>query len=462
MDIVKETQNKIIKTISRYKMISQGDTVVTAVSGGPDSVCLLDVLNQLSDELQIKLVVAHYNHGLREPEDEAETILVERLADSMNLPFETEINISLKNCSSSIEENARDARYDFLERIAKNTNAKKIAMGHTLNDQAETVIMRLLRGSGTSGLAGIPPVREPGIIRPMIEINRGDIMSYLENRKLPYAVDSSNSNSKFLRNRIRAELLPLMQEYQPRLIEHLGQLSEIFREENLFIDDLAEDWVKKETETESGKDFAVPLASFSRLQTPLRNRVIRCLLKKINNNLLRIDHSHIISISTLANNKNSQASVDLPNNILVRKAYDRLLFSVSEKALPIEFQLEIDGPGYFQIDELGRSIRIEEETGSVETPHEKSDEKVFLDADKLSYPLTIRNFRPGDRFIPLGMKGHKKIKDFFIDLKVPSETRAVTPILLSGDTPVWVCGFRIDERFKITPQTRNILKVTIS
>ena len=461
MDIKLDTINKIKNTISRYNMISQGDTIIAAVSGGPDSVCLLNVLSHLSEEFQLKLVVAHYNHGLRESEDESETILVEKHANSKSLSFETEKNHSLKDRLSSVEENARDARYKFLEKIVKKYNAQKIAMGHTLNDQAETVIMRLLRGSGASGLAGIPPVRDSRIIRPLIEMNRKDIISYLEYNKLPYAVDSSNSNFRFLRNRIRAELLPLMQDYQPRLIQHLGQLSDMIREEDSFIESLAEDWTNKKI-LETDKDLIIPLAAFTMLQAPLKNRVLRCALKRVKKNLRRISHNHIVSISNLADSKKSQTSIDLPDNIRVRKVYDKLIITASDKASPMNFKIEIDGPGTFQIEALGRSVRIEEKTGSRDIISEISNKKAFLDADKINYPLHIRNIRPGDRFIPLGMKGAKKVKDFFIDCKVSSETRAVTPILLSGDIPVWVCGFRIDERFKITQMTRNILKITIS
>ncbi|MBN2418608.1 MAG: tRNA lysidine(34) synthetase TilS, partial [Deltaproteobacteria bacterium] len=179
-------------TILKYNMIRPGDRIIAAVSGGPDSICLVDLLAGLSKTMDITLVAAHYEHGLRPEEDTFETDLVKETASSLNIPFETEKASGLTPLSSSLEEKARELRYDFLERTRIKYNAHKIAMGHNLNDQAETVLMRLLRGSGMTGLSGIPPVRDNKIIRPLIETGREDIIDYLEARGLEYATDSSN------------------------------------------------------------------------------------------------------------------------------------------------------------------------------------------------------------------------------------------------------------------------------
>jgi len=461
MELIRDTIGKVKETIIRYRMTDPGDLLVVAVSGGPDSVCLLDILKQLSEELEISLVVAHFNHGLRQAEDESETRLVRELTESMDLPFETEKTSLLEEGSASMEERARDARYKFLEEVGDRSHASKIAMGHNLNDQAETVLMRLLRGSGPSGLAGIPPIRDNRIIRPLIEIKREDIESYIKARGLPYAIDSSNLDTKYLRNRIRLELMPMMLEYQPQLVEHLGQLATILRGEDSYLEGQAEDWVEKEAEQGFDSDITVPVISFNKLPGPFRNRVTRHLLKKIGNSLRRIDHDHIQSVSGLAIGMNPQAKIDLPNGLVVKRAYDTLIFSSGEEPGPREFSYILEGPGRHQMEQ-GRSITIEEQEVGSDQGMGDSEWIAYLDADRLEYPLVIRNFRPGDKFIPMGMKGHKKIKDFFIDLKVPSDVRASIPILISQDTVVWVCGYRIDERFKVTPQTKLILKVTVS
>ena len=462
MDPIKETINKIRKTIFRHSMIDPGDLCIVAVSGGLDSVCLLDILHKLKDELEIKLVVAHFDHGLREGEDEAETQFVQRLASSMNLPFETEKASSIiEGGTASVEEKARNARYAFLEGLTDRFHAQKIAVGHNLNDQAETVLMRILRGSGPSGLAGIPPCRENTIIRPLIETKREEIESYLKARDLSYVIDSSNLQTSYLRNRIRLELMPLLLEYQPRLVEHLGQLADILRDENRYLEAQAEDWVIREAELGPEGDISIPIPPFINLPQPLRNRVSRQILKKIGKNLRRIDYGHIESVYELARSKKPHGILDLPNGMTVKRTYPRLAFRVGAEQKPNEFHYLLEGYGTYPLKEIGRSICLEEVGPDVDLNVEDHEWTAYLDAGKLQFPLVLRNFRPGDRFVPLGMTGHKKIKDFFIDNKIPSEMRVLIPILVNQDIPVWICGHRIDDRHKVTSKTKRVMKVTI-
>jgi tRNA(Ile)-lysidine synthase len=463
MDPIRDTIRKVKETISHHRMLNPEDLCIVAVSGGPDSVCLLDILHELKEELGIKLVVAHFDHGLRGAEDEAETRFVQRLASSMNLPFETEKGSLLtEKSSASLEENARNARYAFLERVKDRSHAQKIAVGHNLNDQAETVLMRIIRGSGPSGLGGIPPSRENTIVRPLIETKREEIESYLKARNLSYVIDSSNLQTNYLRNKIRLQLLPLLLEYQPRLIEHLGQLAAILRGENKYLELQAEDWVITEAELRPEGDILISIPSFIKLPQPVRNRVTRHILKKIGKNLRRIDHRHIESVYKLAVSNNPQDTLDLPNGLRVKRIYDRLAFTAGKDQKPNEFHYRLDGAGTYYLEEIGRSVSLTEMERDVDLEMEDHKGTAYLDAGKLRYPLILRNFRPGDRFVPLGMAGRKKIKDFFIDLKIPSETRALTPILLSQDTPVCICGHRIDDRYKVTSETKRVLKVKIT
>jgi tRNA(Ile)-lysidine synthase len=476
--------NKIKTTIQHYRMLSPGDKIVVAVSAGPDSICLLDLLNRLSREMDLKLVVAHFDHGLRGDEDEFETKLSRDIAQSMGLPFETEMASDLFETHSSLEERARDARYTFLEKVRNKYEAQKIAMGHTLNDQGETVLMRLLRGSGPAGLAGIPPVRDGLIIRPLIEVSRDEIMLYIKARALPFATDSSNNNKTHLRNRIRHELMPMMLEYQPRLLEHLGRVSDIIRDEDAFLESMALDWIDAETAKNNQGEVVVSISSLRHLAGPLKNRVIRDILKSVKGDIYPMEYDHILSIAELLDNGRPQCSIDLPNGIVVKKKYQDLRFMSKAPLHPDplpqgeresigasrqrktaqgkrEFSLSIEGPGSYHLDAAGHVLTLENILVGAGLSIEKNLSIAYLDADKLIYPLAARNFQPGDRFVPMGMTGHKKVKDFFIDLKVPSEERAVAPILTSGDDIVWVCGYRVDERFKITSETKRILKVTI-
>lgn len=463
MESDKITLRKVEATISRYQMLDPGDLCIVGVSGGPDSVCLLHILHELRETLEIGLVVAHYDHGLREEEDEGETQFVRRIASAMGVSFETEkaSPISLEG-TSSLEERARNARYAFFEKLKRKLSAQKIAVGHNLNDQAETVLMRLLRGSGPSGLAGIPPARDNTIIRPLIEIKRDEIEFYLKARDLSYVIDSSNLQTDYLRNRIRLELLPQLLQYQPKLIEHLGQLAHILRGENKFLDDQAEDWVAREADQKPDGEVVIPVRPFIELSEPVRSRVTRHLLKKIGKNLRRIDRGHIESVTLLAKAPNPQGTLNLPNVIRVKKIYDQLAFTAGDKEEPEAFHYHLDGVGTYFLEEIGLSITLEEMDLVPDLDVDSDPKNAYLDLANLAYPLILRNFRPGDRFVPFGMAGHKKIKDFFIDLKIPSEMRATIPLLVSQDTPVWVCGLRIDDRFKVTSETKRVLKVKIS
>ena len=453
---------KVRKTISRYGMIDPGDLIIVAVSGGPDSVCLLHLLHDLKDDLKFDLVVAHYDHGLRPDEDESETKFVGCLAASMNLPYETGKAVALNKVeTASIEEKARDARYAFLEKVMEKRHAQKIAVGHNLNDQAETVIMRLLRGSGPSGLAGIPPYRDHKIIRPLIEIKRGEILTYLSSGDLSFVLDNSNLETRYLRNEIRLKLMPLLRTYQPRLIEHLGYLAEDLRDENRYIEQQVEDWVLKNTDLWPNGDVVIPVTAFVRLPRTVRNRVTRQIMKKVKKNLRRIDRVHILGVNTLAKGPKPQSALTLPDGFTIKKRYDRLIFSGGPEKRLDDFHYLLGGPGTTHIREIDRSISLFELKTGMVSSGEASPWISYFDADKLTYPLIVRNFKPGDRFVPLGMVGRKKVKDFFIDLKVPSEMRRSTPILLKGDVPIWICGYRIDERYRVTPDTKNILKATL-
>ena len=455
----KKILKKAKQTILDYRMVEPRDLIIVAVSGGPDSICLLDILHQLSYGLETSLIVAHFDHGLRPKEDQAETQLVKHLADSLGITFETERAVHLKADTASLEEKAREARYSFLERVREKHNGTKIAFGHNLNDQAETFLMRLLRGSGPAGLSGIPPERNGRIIRPLIRMQREDIILYLNVRGIPYSTDSSNTDAKYLRNRIRHELLPLMMDYQPKLIERLGETADLLREEDSYLDHMAGEWIEKESE-QLPDCIAVSILSLKDLPLPFQNRVVRILLKKVNNSLRRIDHGHIKSIIALADSKSPHAMLDLPNHLVVRRIYEKLMFASNEDKPVQGFSYLLDGPGDLFLNETGQTLRVEEKDYTA-PDIEAGGYSVNLDADSIQYPLTVRNFNQGDRFVPLGMNGHKKVKKFFIDLKVPYRERPAVPIVLSQGKIVWICKYRIDDRFKVCPWTKKVIKLSL-
>ncbi|MBW1735029.1 MAG: tRNA lysidine(34) synthetase TilS [Deltaproteobacteria bacterium] len=461
MDLMEDTLKKVEDTISRYQMIKRGDGVIVAVSGGADSVCLLDVLYRLKDLLGVELVVAHFDHGLRPDEDEQETEFVRSLAGSLGCRFFTErADPSMASGAGSLEERAREARYRFLMGARNRFSAQRIAVGHNLNDQAETVLMRLLRGSGPSGLSGIPPVRDSHIIRPLIQVTRSEIESYLSLRGLAHITDPTNSETRYLRNEIRMNLLPRLEKYQSRIVQVLGRTAEIMREEASWLETEAAGWVKRCAVTASPGETTLPLDRFNLLPGPLKNHVIRHALRRGGRGLRRITMRHMDGIRGIAEGKRPQAEMTLPNGGLVKRVYGELMFSRSSLPPPEGFCHILERPGTFYLDPPGCAIQLHEYDRKRVEDLTASARTACFDADLTGWPLMLRNFRHGDRFVPLGMTGHKKLKKFFIDMKVPSHMRATIPILIRGDRPIWVCGIRMDDRFKVTSETRRVLKVT--
>ncbi len=447
-------------TLEDHAMVREGDRVVAAVSGGADSVCLLDVLARISHEMGFALVVAHFDHGLRPGEDESETLFVGGLARELGLPFETEKAHGLRGMAGSLEERARDARYAFLERVRAKHGAEHIALGHTLDDQAETVLMRLLRGSGPSGLAGIPPVRAPGIIRPLIRIRRAEIEAYLRGRGLSWRIDPSNLRNCHLRNRIRLELLPELLKYQPRLVEHLGETADLIREEDEFLAGLAREWVDEWAEQRGG-GLVLPRGRMAALPRPLLRRAIRHAVERAAGDLRKIRRSHVEAAMRIVLGEKTRTGVDLPGGWRIRRSYERIIVSPARSEEGPSFHARLAGPGEYRVEGAGIRVIVEERPGEAVRSLDASPYTAFLDAERISYPLELRPWRPGDRFVPLGMRGRRKVKDFLIDRKVPKGERAGVPLLLSRGEAVWLCGFRIDDRFKVSEETTRVLEVRL-
>jgi tRNA(Ile)-lysidine synthase len=455
------TEKSVLSTVREHEMISSGDRVITAVSGGPDSVCLLEILFRLREIINVSLIVAHLDHGLRPGEDERETEFVETLARRLGLPCSCARAEQLTNARTSLEERARELRYRFLERVADEHHAQRVALGHNMNDQAETVFMNILRGAGSAGLSGIPPIRGNRYIRPLIHTTREQVLAYLRQKDLPYMMDSSNLEKEYLRNRIRLELMPSLLTYQPRLIEHLHDLAFLSREENRYMEQEAEKCLQEMLMRSSEQAFDISLDAFQGLPSPLQYRVLRGAIRRAKGNLRRVDLGHIRAIIELVKNRKPQAAINLPDHVVVKKIYDKLRFSSAEEIRTADFSYPIEGTGSVHLQELNLTLTCEEIPRDGFTRHSRSDWKCFLDLEALRWPLRVRNFRAGDKFMPLGVNGFKKLKEVFIDKRVPSEERKKTPILESSGDIVWVCGIRIDHRYRVRRDTRRILRCKI-
>ncbi len=433
------------KTIKRFNMLSPGETVVVGVSGGADSLGLLYVLEEL-EEYSLKLIVSHMNHGIRSEEGKRDAEFVEEIAEKLNLPLELkEVNTPefKKGSNLSLEEAARIIRYQFFKEVLDKHGARKIATAHTLDDQAETVLMRLIRGSGALGLSGIPPVSEDYIIRPLIETPRSEVEEYLTAKGIKWVDDSTNMARDFLRNRIRHELIPELQEYNPRIKEALSRTASILRVEEDFIRSGAKNWLRYVFGSAGEGELVGNISRYKLIPEALRTAFLRMAIEKLKGNLRRISFGHIDSMDELLLCETPSGEISLPDGIVMAKGYD--LFLITRRSeLKREFSYTILSPGKWSFP----GFECEVEIADVESL--SSDNFVgMFDVDSVELPITVRNFHPGDRFIPLGMKTPKKVKRFFIDEKIPRFLRSRIPIFFIRSEIMWIGGMRIDERFRL-------------
>jgi len=434
-------------------MISRGDRVVVAVSGGPDSVCLLHLLLQISQELNLQLFVAHLNHMLREEAIEEENF-VRELAEKYSLPFYSErIEVAKKlRKGETLEEGARRIRYDFLRRAGEWFSANKIALGHNADDLVETVLFNIIRGTGIRGLRGIPPVRMEGamaFIRPLIEIWREEITEYLKERNIPYKIDRSNLSLEFTRNKIRHQLIPLLEEINPKVKLAIYRLGEIAGEINSFI----EEEVKKAKEGIVKKDESVLLLNIQRLfafHPALQKEIIRSVLAEFTNyEMGREEIERILEVGRRG------GAITLPGRVDVRRVGDELQFK-KEKERKIEYEIPLKIPGGTSIPEAKMRIEAEIIEGQY-LIRDTSCKEVTLDMEGIKGRLIARNWRRGDRIVPLGMRNKKKLQDIFVDKKIPREERGRIPIICDEEGIIWVVGVAISERVKVGERTRRVL-----
>ncbi|MDD5711221.1 MAG: tRNA lysidine(34) synthetase TilS [Smithellaceae bacterium] len=451
---------KLREAIVSEGLLEEGERVVVAVSGGADSVALLSGLAILADELALELIVAHLNHGMRGEESGREAAFVRDLSLNLNLPCEAGfIDVpSLAKMGRSLEEMCRQERYAFLTRVAKNCGATKIALGHNREDQAETVLMNILRGCGLEGLRGMLPKRDGIYIRPLLAVSREEIVLFLKGLGQGFMKDSSNSDERYLRNRLRHRLLPeLRASYNPNMVETLNRMAETLRRDDDFIAKAAWQVVAELGVTDKDTVISVPIPRLLSHHPAVRARILKNLMERCTPAGQGISFLHVKALEGMLRRDGPSACFDLPHGLQARREYDRLELSFRKMGEGmVDFEYEVAIPGWTDVAELGRAFRFElMEPGSLSA----RPPAVLFDLEKLSLPLTVRNLRPGDRIQPLGMEGIKKLKSYFIDEKIPRVRRAAIPLLVDQESVVWIGGMRMSERVKITDKTRQVLKV---
>lgn len=453
-------------SIRRHQMLDRGDAVLVGVSGGPDSVALLHALVALQPKWALRLVIAHLNHQLRGKAADQEAAFVGRLAAALGLPCE----IASRNVAEygvkqrlSLQEAARTARYTFYDEVAIRYSADKIALGHHANDNAESILMHLLRGTGPLGLAGIPPVRDPHIIRPLIHVTRKDILDFLEQGSFEYVQDRSNLNRKYLRNRIRHELLPILQEhYNPNIISSLNRLASILRDEEDFLDQEVMRTLQDLILDQQAGHLCLTVRGLSELHPALLRRLVRRAVLSLTGGLKRLGCVHVEAVAGLIAAPGASGCLDLPLGLRVVRDRDEISFLLEEPREPVKFEYDIPCIQTILISEIGISLRLSEcHPNEIYQLKDYPATTALLDSAAVTFPLKVRNFRHGDRFKPLGMVGSQKVKTFFINHKVPRSLRLRCPILVSNERIIWIGGYRIDDSAKITQETKKVLKAEL-
>ncbi len=459
---VSSLQKRIHHTITASSLLQENEPVIIGVSGGADSICLLHILSLLFPAS--KRVAVYVDHGLRPLEIDAEKILVQKQAESCSAHFETvTIDVQkekkLKKCS--LEEACRNLRYQALEDFRSKYQATSIAVAHTADDQAEEILLRLIRGSGSRGLSGMK-LKHGNIIRPLLQEKKETLLSWLKEQNIPFCLDSSNNDRKFLRNKIRLDLLPnLEREYNKSMRQTLLQTAEILDEEDNFLSTLANERFPNLVHREKEK-LILELSVFNRESLAIKRRI----LEKICWNLQsRPSFKKIKSLLTLASS-GSAKEIHLTGGLRAVRQNNTILFHrpSGEKAyrgpgvIPTTFSsVTISAPGIYPVAELNRRIEITEAPFSPDfTPDSKH---LLVDMKNIRFPLLLRHHQPGEYFHPLGALGKKKIARFFSDQKIPLSTRDKFPILLSEKNIIAIVGLRIDQQFRVTETTKHVLKV---
>lgn len=461
------------KTIRRYGMLSKGDKVLLGVSGGSDSVFLLHLLHALSEKYSLTLHVAHLNHGFRR-EAEKEAIFVKGLAEGLGIPYTLRtINVPsyAKEKKLSRQEAAREVRYSFLREVATEIGANKIALGHTADDQAETFLMKLIRGAGAKGMSGIHPCflftvhgsLSTVIIRPLIDIGRKEIMDYLREKGVPFIEDPSNITPAYLRNRIRNELIPLIEKnYNPKVKETFVRSAEILREEDSFLENYVRRVLPEFISLRKKGRIELLLKPFLNLDKAIQRRIIRIVIEELKGDLKGYSMLHINEVIDSIAEGQTGRRINLPKGIMVQRDYDHLSIYLKEpRPQTPESRLRIYDvivPGVTQIPEFGLTVYTEIKEQPFESGNGKIE--VAFDLEKIPGRVGIRMRKEGDRFFPSGMGGRsKKLKSYLIDKKIKRDERDRIPILVSGDDILWIVGHRQDERYRAGKETKRVLLV---
>lgn len=451
--------NRVASALREAGVLS-GERLLLAVSGGVDSMTLLDALVRLQDSLGVQLEVAHVHHGLRGRAADQDAAFVVAEARRRGLRAHvSRLNPERRRRGESVQSWARTARYGYLDAVASRVRASWIAVAHTLDDQAETVLLHILRGTGPRGLAGIPPVRQQ-IVRPLLGVSRAEVEAYAAARRLAFRVDASNASDAYLRNRIRHHLLPLLEEeYNPRIVQSLAALASLMREDDAAITAQAEQLLARGAR-QTARSAGLPSALLREEGRAVCRRALQLMFQRATDGRHALTRRHLEALQRLLLRG---AAVTLPGGFEARRDGAQIRIHAAtrgargkrtkggpqDSGLPMEAARVVPvQPGVWTSwPPLECRIRVRRIRAGARAVRGSGWREV-LSAQLLEAPLMLRGWRPGDRFRPLGMSGEKKLQDFFVDAKVPRDQRGRIPLLIADGRIAWVVGHRIAEQFR--------------
>lgn len=461
---------RVLRTIERERLAPAGARVIVALSGGADSVALLLILHELHAAGEFALAgAAHLNHLLRGRDADEDEAFCAALADRLNVPFvsdRVDVRRLARQQKRSLEDAARRARYAFLERAADRLGAGVIAVGHTRDDQAETFLLRLIRGAGTRGLGAIRP-RAGRIVRPLIDVERADLRSYLRSRGEPHREDPSNADVSIPRNRVRHEVLPLLQSrFSPAITDVLARAAALARQDEDFLQREAIELASRivlPVEGTSGEAVRIDAAGLGAAPPALSSRVAHDVLSRLAGSR-PISFDHVQRLLALAAGS-ARGGVSLPGGRAVRVG-DVIMLRPGRAEKPHEpnrFAFLLSIPGEVQSAAHGWAIAAERLPGlSGAAALAARGQEVAVAADAVVAPLAVRNRREGDRFRPLGAPGARKLQDFLVDRKVPRPERDALPLVVDGrDRIVWVVGHSVAEGFRVRDRSQGVILLKV-
>ncbi|MEW9081739.1 tRNA lysidine(34) synthetase TilS [Caldanaerobacter subterraneus] len=450
---------KVLRTIEKYNMIEKDDKIVMGISGGPDSLCMLDVLFNLKGKFNLKLYVVHVNHMIRGEDAKKDAEFVENLCKDLDLPFflfEENVPYLAKKMGLSEEQAGRYVRYKAFEETLKRVGGNKIAVAHNKNDVAETVLLNILRGTGLRGLIGIKPVNG-NIIRPLIEIERREIEKYLKDKNLHPRIDHTNYEDLYTRNKIRLKVIPYIEEvFKIDLVENLSRMAAILLEEDDYLEAKCEEVFNQICEI-NGEEIKVDVDALKSQHTAIKRRLVRRMYFYVKGETDGLEYGHVEDVLNLLD-KPTSSKIDLPFEIEALKMYNNLVIRKKKTKEKVKFKEVLKIPGVTTIEGIGKFKAYVVDISQVDD-FNKGEYIKFFDYDKIKGEIVVKSREDGDRFSPLGMRGTKKLKEFFIDEKIPREERDYIPLVAIGKEIVWVVGYRMSEKFKVDKNTSKVLVI---